>query len=65
MALNAPNHRASIPARGPPQSRLFPLDPRSRETANGPEIWYLRSMNGPKIPRFWTETRVIDNSQVH
>jgi hypothetical protein len=48
-----------------PLSRPSPLDPRSRETANGPEIWYLGPMNGPKIPRFWTETRVIDNSQVH
>jgi|SRR5438067_13364442 len=48
MALNAPNHRASIPARGPPQSRPFPLDPRSRETANGPEIRYLRTDEWPQ-----------------
>ena len=34
-------------------------------SASGPEIWYLGPMNGPKIPRFWTETRVLDNSQVH
>jgi hypothetical protein len=54
-----------ISVRFSPLSRPSSLDPRSRETANGPEIWYLGPMHGPKIPRSWSETRVIDNSQVH